>query len=223
MKLFIEEEEIDIAFISESWERQDQPLESIIDIENYVIISNPFLRKNSGGKPAIIINSVKFNVEKPAIDVPWGVEIVWAVLTPKRVTNSSKIKKLIIASFYSKPSSRKKSLLMDHISDVYHSMLARYNDGVFFYICGDRNDLKIDAILSLNQNFKQCVDKPTRLSPPSIIDVIITDLHKFYQVPSCEPPLDVDSDKIGSPSDHLMVVMTPLNAVNNKKLRNKKI
>ena len=90
----------------------------------------------------------------PSIDVPWGAEIVWAVLTPKKVTNSSKIKKLIVASFYSKPSSRKKTLLLDHISQVYHSMLARYKDGVYFIICGDRNELKMDAILNLNQHFK---------------------------------------------------------------------
>ena len=97
-------------------------------------------------------------------------------------------------------------------------MLARYKDGVYFIICGDRNELKIDAILNLNQHFKQCVNLPTRLSPPVTIDVIITDLHTFYQSPTCEPSLDVDPDKIGSPSDHLMVVMSPLNAVNNKKL-----
>ena len=78
------------------------------------------------------------------------------------------------------------------------------------------------AILNLNQQFKQCVDNPTRLSPPAIIDVIITDLHKFYRSPSCEPPLDVHADKIGSPSDHLMVLMSPLNAVDDKKLRKKK-
>ena len=195
LKLFIEEKEIDITFISESWERQEQPLESVMEIENYVIISNPFLRKNPGGKPALIVNTLMFNVEKPSINVPWGVEIVWAVLTPKKVTNSSKIKKLIVASFYSKPSSRKKTLLLDHISEVYHQMLARYKDGVYFYICGDKNELKVDAILSLNQQLKQCVDMPTRLSPPAVIDVIITDLHEFYQSPSCEPPLEVDADK----------------------------
>ena len=82
--------------------------------------------------------------------------------------------------------------------------------------------MKIDSILNLNQHFKQCVDKPTRLSPPAIIDVIISDLHEFYQSPYCEPPLEVDSDKIGSPSNHLMVVMNPLNAIDNKKIRNKK-
>ena len=45
---------------------------------------------------------------------------------------------------------------------------------------------------------------------------------EFYQSPSCEPPLEVDADKIGAQSDHLMVLMRPLNAVNNKKIRNKK-
>ena len=30
------------------------------------------------------------------------------------------------------------------------------------------------------------------------------------------PPLDHDPDKNGSPSDHLIVVMRPINSVNNK-------
>ena len=96
---------------------------------------------------------------------------------------------------------------------------AKYKDGLHWIICADKNDLKLDSILALNQNFKQCVKSPTRLSPPAILDIIVTDLCSYYQDPVCEKPLDVDSDKIGSPSDHLMVVMEPINAFNNRKER----
>ena len=89
-------------------------------------------------------------------------------------------------------------------------------------IGADKNDLKIDAILSLNQQFKQCVKFPTRLTPPAILDIIITDLGTYYMDPVCESPLDVDSDKTGSPSDHLMVVMEQINSINNQKDRIKK-
>ena len=81
------EKEIDIAFISESWERSDQPLSSIIDLNNYQVISNPFQRRNTGGKPALVINVEKFIVDNPnqtLINIPWGVEIVWSILTPKK-------------------------------------------------------------------------------------------------------------------------------------------
>ena len=149
-------------------------------------------------------------------------EIVWAIITPKEVSNSSLIKRIVLASFYSKPSSKKKTLLLDHISEVYHFLSSKYTDGLYWCFAADKNDLKIDAILGLNQNLKQCVKNPTRFNPPAILDIFITDLSQYYQDPICEKPLDVDSDKVGSPSDHFMVIMEPINAVNNRKDRKKK-
>ena len=45
----------------------------------------------------------------------------------------------------------------------------------------------------------------------------MTNLAKWYSVPKCMDALDVDHDKSGAPSDHLMVVYTPLNNVENKR------
>ena len=76
--------------MSESWERVDDPLSKLIDVEHYHVISNPFQRNNSGGKPALVINTKKYIVDDPnqtLISIPWGVEIVWGILTPKKVTN----------------------------------------------------------------------------------------------------------------------------------------
>ena len=59
----------------------------------------------------VVVNSKKFDVDNltnTEINIPWGVEIVWAVLTPKNVTNASKIQKIVVASVYCKPDSRKK-------------------------------------------------------------------------------------------------------------------
>ena len=65
-----------------------------------------------------------------------------------------------------------------------------------------------------------CVDKPTHNQ--SILDPIITDFHAYYQVPKIEEALDSDSDKIVNPSNHKMVLLIPLNSVNNKIVREKK-
>ena len=65
-----------------------------------------------------------------------------------------------------------------------------------------------------------CVDKPTHNQ--SILDPIITDFHAYYQVPKIEEALDSDSDKIVNPSNHKMVLMIPLNSVDNKIVREKK-
>ena len=188
------------------------------------MISNPFQRSNTGGKPALVINMEKFVIDDPnqtLINIPWGVEIVWSILTPKKVLSSSKIKKIIAASFYCKPGSRKKKVLLDHICEVYHFLSSKFQDS-YWLIGADKNDLKIDAILHLNQNFKQCVDVPTRDNPPAIIDILITDLHMYYQTPISENPLEVDKDKAGSSSDHFMILIEPINAISNKKTHEKR-
>ena len=49
-----------------------------------------------------------------------------------------------------------------------------------------------------------------------MLDPVISTLGNLYQEPVCLPPLDADPDSNGSPSDHLIVVMRPVNTVNNK-------
>ena len=149
-------------------------------------------------------------------------EVVWAVLTPKNVSNESKIQKIVVGSVYSKPDSRKKSLLHDHIAQVYSALNVKYKKGLHWIICGDTNDLKLEPILQLNPKLKQVVQNPTRLDPPRILDPIITTLSDYYQMPECLAPLDADPDSNGKPSDHLMVVMEPISQMNNKPARTKR-
>ena len=222
LKQFIKERNIDIACISESWERVEEPLQNLIRMDKYEIISNPYARKEGGGRPALIINKEMFTVEDPnqsLIKIEWGVECTWALLTPKNTSNSSLVKKIAVASFYCKPGSRKKSALIDHLSQVYHFLSARYKSGLYFILAGDKNELKIDQIMLLSSDFKQLVQQPTRMMPPAILDIIISDLHKFYNIPTVEAPLQVDSDKVGSDSDHHMVILTPISNFQNTKGR----
>ena len=194
-------------------------------MDDFDIISNPHARKEVGGKPAIMVNNKLFKVENPnqgLITIPWGVECVWAILTPRDLTNSSVIKKIIVASFYLKPQSKKKSALLDHISQVYHFLASKYVNGLCWIISGDRNEFKVDNILSLCPDFKQLVDQPTRLSPPRILDVIITNMSKFYTIPTVEDPLEPDPGMDGSPSDHLMVVLSPKTNFQDKRGRSVK-
>ena len=93
---FVKEEEIDCIFMSESWERPNQPLESIIDLPNFKVISNPHQRKGVEGRPALIINSSKYHVKnltQSLIEIPWGVEATWAIISPKYITSDSIIQK----------------------------------------------------------------------------------------------------------------------------------
>ena len=141
---FIEEESIDLACISESFERKNFTLEKLLELENFKILSNVYQREGKGGRPAIVVNTDKYEVEnltQTHITIPWGVEIVWAALTPKNVNKDSKIQKIVVGSVYSKPKSRKKSILLDHIAQVYSQMSSKYKKGLHWIICGDTNDL----------------------------------------------------------------------------------
>ena len=74
---FVNEEEVDLLFMSESWERENWTLDQIIKLEDHVVISNVFQRKGMGGRPAIIANKRKYEVQdltNNLIQIPWGVE-----------------------------------------------------------------------------------------------------------------------------------------------------
>ena len=215
----VEEEDLDLIFISESWEREYLPLDQIIKLEDHTVISNVSQRVGVGGRPAIIANKKKFNVQNitnTLVQIPWGVEAVWCILTPKNVKNDSKIQKIACCSIYSKPASNKKTLLLDHISDAYNVLCTKYGRGLHFVLAGDTNDLKLDSILSLSPSLSQIVKEWTRLDPPAILDPVIMTLSNLYQEPVCLEPLDADQDKQGKKSDHRIVIVKPINTINNK-------
>ena len=219
---FVEEHSIDCIFMSESWERPENTLDKIIKLTNHTIISNPSQRRGIGGRPALIINKEKYNVKnitQTLITIPWGVEATWAIISPRNVRSDSRIQKIVLCSFYSKPRSKTKSLLIDHINQAYNILSTKYPKGLHFIIAGDSNDLKLNNILNISPQLSQVVSGPTRLHPPAMLDPIITTLGSYYQAPIIHPPLDPDPDSNGSPSDHLMPVMTPINTINNKSSR----
>ena len=90
----------DLLCLSESWERENLRLDQIITLEDHQIISNVYQRTGVGGRPAIIVNNKKFLVENltnTVVNIPYGVEIVWALLTPRNITPTSIIKKIVQA------------------------------------------------------------------------------------------------------------------------------
>ena len=92
-KAFVEDEEVDILFMSESWERESKTLQDIIKLDDHIVISNVHQRRGVGGRPALIVTkiSIQFRTLHSVIQVPWGVEVVWALVTPKNIHNDSKI------------------------------------------------------------------------------------------------------------------------------------
>ena len=179
---FVKEEDADVIFISESFERENLPLQQVINLEDYTVISNVSQRKEVGGRPALVVNNKKFqvqNVTNTLVQIPWGVEAVWCVLTPNNVTQDSKIKKIACCAFYSKPKSRMKSQLNDHFSEAYNVLNLKYGSGLHFLVAGDSNDFKLNTMLSLSPNLVQVVKDWTRMNPPAILDPVIMTLAEY--------------------------------------------
>ena len=216
---FVKEQAIHCIFLSESWERPEFTLSELIQLEDFTVISNPHQRLGVGGRPALVINTKHYyvrNLTNSLIEIPWGVEATWAILTPKNVTNASKIQKIAVCSLYCKPNSKMKTRLLDHISVAYSILSSKFTTGLHFILAGDTNELKLDSILQLSPRMKQMVVGMTRMDPPRMLDPIITTLGCYYQVPEILAPLGADPNTNGKASDHKIPVMRPINTIDNQ-------
>ena len=215
LPLLLDQYNADIICMSETWERDNQTLEELLDLPDYQIITNVKQRDFKGGKPAILVNESKYIVKKLCPDpvtVPVGVEAVWALVTPRKHC-SQKHKYIAICSLYYRgPKSTKKQELFDHIAETFHFLSSKYGSNLQFIIAGDTNRLNLSPILNLSPNLKQVVKTFTRLNPEAILDPIITTLWKYYQEPVTKPPINPNVNSKGKPSDHLIVIMEPLSA-----------
>ena len=210
--------DVDICCMSESWDRKNMGLEKVIQMDDYQIIKNVVQRTGKGGKPALIIKKDKYFVKElcpSIITVPPTVEASWALLTPKTQVNSE-VKNIAVASVYYAKRTKKKAFI-DHICEAYNILLAKYGQGLQFIIAGDYNRLNINPILNLSPTLSQVVQIPTRRNPDATLDKIITTLSKYYLAPTTLLPLDNDTEGKGKPSDHLIVVMSPVCQSNQPK------
>ena len=223
---FVLSEDVDIVFLSETWERENKTLSEIINLEDYVVISNVYQRDGVGGRPALVVNNKKFNVRNitnTLVPVMWGVEAVWAIISPKQFNQTSKIQHIACAAIYSKPGSHHKTDMLNHLSDAFKIVSTKFGRGVHFKIAGDTNELRLKPIIDLSPNFVQTVKIPTRVDKTTgkeaMLDPIITTLSKYYQEAQVLQPLDSDPEKKGKPSDHKIVKVLPISSFQNKSAR----
>ena len=157
----VKEYQSDLIVISETWDRVSQPLENVIQIKGYRVITAVNHRDFKGGKPALIINENKYFI-KPLnpepITVPDGAEAGWALVTPKNSKPNNQFSHIAAASIYYRgPKSTRKDALFNHIEESYHFLMAKYGLGLQLIIAGDTNWLNLFPILNLSPSFKQLV------------------------------------------------------------------
>ena len=133
---------IDLAQISETW----QDLNKKDHNDKIDILINKFGYKwysyarpkykddgslTGGGGSAILVNSRNWLSDHLTdIVVPHGLEVVWVKVAPR--SQQSILKILIICGIYSKPNSRKKTLLSDHISMNFYLLKMKHPDAIPF-------------------------------------------------------------------------------------------
>ena len=113
---------------------------------------------------------------------------------------------IIVCCFYSPPKSRKNPVLLDHLTNTLQSLLI-IHPGAGVIISGDRNNIEISRLLQIDTTLSQTVCQNTRNQ--KILDVILTNLHCFYNTPEIVPPIAPDVPGKGVPSDHMGVIATP--------------
>ena len=201
-----------ISFLTEVWEKAENKkhqlkLEELFELKGMKYISTPRPGVRRGGGAAIVVNTEQFSISKLNVQIPSCLEIVWGLAKPVEVTG--KITKIITCCFYCPPKSTRKTALIDHMTFTLQSLLNTFPKAGIL-ICGDRNDLGIERLLSIDTSLKQLVNLGTR--GPKILDVVITNMNVFFKEPEIVPPIDVDDPlKGGSPSDHSGVVVEPIN------------
>ena len=199
----------DVCFLTEVWEVKESKkhqfkIEEMFQMRGVKYISTPRPSTQRGGGAAIAVRTDKFLISKLNIPIPKSVEVVWGLLKPKIITG--KVSVIIVCCFYSPPRSRKNPALLEHLTLTLQSLLVSHpHAGVI--ISGDRNSIDITRLLQIDSSLRQIVTQNTRNM--KILDVILTNLYRYYHTPEIVPPICPDVPGRGAPSDHSGVIAVP--------------
>ena len=209
----------DLCFLTEIWEKQEskkhqRAIEGMMEMKGVKYISTPRVGGRRGGGVAIAYSPEKFQVSKLNIDVPSPLECIFALVKPTGLVG--KAKRIIAICFYSPPRSKSNGKLLDLLSEQISRLRTEHN-GCGIIVCGDRNNLAIDRLLTVDPALKQIVNKNTNKNQDKILDVICTDLSAGYQEPIILPAIKIDDGREGVPSDHLGVEARPRTNLSRSK------
>lgn len=165
-----------------------------------------------GGGSAITVNNEQYDMKEVVLNNHNNIEVTFAIVRPK-LKEASNIE-IIACSVYSVPQSKKKSQLIQFITENYNCLKIKFPSA--YFVCGgDINDLKIHYLLNITSDFRQLVTKSTRQG--KILSVIVTDLHQHYQELTIFTPVEPDIPGQGKPTDHSTPLATPLSDTSQTK------
>ena len=207
----MEMRETDVSFLTEVWEKSEhkkhqKAIESMFELKGIKYVSTPRPGARRGGGTALACSQKKFNLSKLNIAIPAPLEACFGLLKPKNPTG--KVHKYICCSFYAPPRSRNNNKLAEFLVSTI-GRLRTEHPGCRVILAGDRNDLKINLISTLDPTLKQVVKGFTNKLKTKVLDVVYTDCHDLLQEATILPPMQVDIDKTGKDSDHAGVQLLP--------------
>ena len=207
----IEMRETDVCFLTEVWEMSEnrnhqKAIESIFELRGIKYVSTPRPGARRGGGTALACSEQMFHITKLNISIPSPLEACFTLLKPKKPTG--KIQKFICCAFYLPPRSKYFNKLAEFLISTL-GRLRTEHPGCRVYVGGDRNDMKIGLLTSLDPTLKQIVTGFTNKNKNKVLDVFYTDCGDLMQEPEIIPPMKVDEGKVGKDSDHSGVQVLP--------------
>lgn len=192
IKFLVEEREVDILCISETWLGSNMP-DNFIAIPNFNLYRCDYGR--GGGTCIYARRNLKVTVMNVGIDKVEGVEDVW-INVQRRMLPS-----VVIGCIYRHPKATVRSF--EYISEVFKVVCIRKKP---VFIVGDLNDDQFNPNNKLTKiikklNLKQLINKATRITSLSstLLDVVITNKSEMV----------LHSDVIPSPvADHELISFT---------------
>ena len=153
-------------------------------------------------------NQEKFTLTKLNIAIPSPLEACFGLLKPTNPVG--KFSKLICVSFYSPPKSKFRNKLAEFLVFTI-GRLRNEHPGSRVILAGDRNDMEINLLCTLDPTLRQLVRGFTNKQKDKVLDVVYTDCPNLMQEPTILPPMPVDKGKEGKDSDHAGVEVLPRN------------
>ena len=161
---------VDLVAITESWLKSDIE-NSLICIPGFNSFRNDRVLGRGGGICVYVKDDIpckrRVDLENPSF------ECLWLILQPKRLPRP--LSGIVVCTVCHPPG----RIVQDHIA--LNEYLINTTD-----LLGDFNDFDV-CNLAINHNMKQVVKQPARGN--AILDLIVTNIQKFYRCPSIEARL----------------------------------
>jgi exonuclease III len=167
--------------VTETWLTDDVPDQSAVNITGFNLTRMDRTIGRDGGVAIYVKETIPLKVRSDLSNADF--ECLWIILRPKWLPRS--ISRIAVACVYIPPSMDQENLNRFYENFCYsYDILKSESPNTSIIAAGDFNPASNGfntKIINRQCHLNQVIKKPTRNS--TILDHILTDIHKFYQAP----------------------------------------